>query len=530
MIHTYSRRSFLLTASALTIAACQREQQDAELPQSALQVSSKDRIGPAPDGLVFTNEDDEWTRIILDQFMEDPNNASLIPYVSNIEEGSTEAQKVAAARNADLAEPDPSKKTTYFKWQEDDALSFDYAHLVAMGDVVEQDPDWTPDDDYASSEFDRYTSMRPETFKVDGRVLRRLIDANYYAEGINSVHKDPFRDSRNENAEPPQDPEDWVIVALRGAEIVEGESGHNGFIKLREVYPNHRDFRSVFILWKPAETPDESDQLKALKGSTVPSELHMALSQSLSFDASMMPQGLHRRTLGETKLGTYMQTNTFLQQSPTPVIREINHNKDFFQVGESKWSPDLESRTVPSVGAHIHGAGWHGSKYRWQFSSAGCQTLPGWVTNGRVTPGSEYEELLTTLGIARAQNVPPPGSAFRTCKVHGKEPTNYNDDYCRTFPMVLTTGREVRLHAQGASLTAMRRIRIGSSCAENETDHPVRAAQTELGLSPRQVDGKFGALSMLALLRAQEDGTYDDPFADGVITPDFASKMQIELG
>ena len=256
----------------------------------------------------------------------------------------------------------------------------------------------------------------------------------------------------------------------------------------------------------------------------------MGLSQTLSsYKASMMPQGLHSRTLGETKLGKHMQTCTFLQQSVTPVIREENPENDCFELGISSWSPNPEGQAgyVPSVGAHIHGAGWNNSQYRWKFSSAGCQTLPGWVINGRTTANSEYDRFQRLLGIMPVNEDAPDGEESPSCNVHGKIPTNFNDKYCTVYPMVLLSGREARLHSEGARMSDMRRVRIGSSCEEGDTDHPIYALQRKLGVT---ADGDFGARSVMALIEAQAIDRFAIGLSpDGIITPDLAESMEVDL-
>ena len=169
------------------------------------------------------------------------------------------------------------------------------------------------------------------------------------------------------------------------------------------------------------------------------------------------------------------------------------------------------------MGAHIHAGYWDvrdGDRWRdwrWKFSSAGCQTVCGSVTNE--TSRRDISDFYTAMDIPEAELV---DGVFTS------------DKYGTVYPMVLLSGREARMHAEGAPMSAMRRIRFGSSVdAEADPEHPIVQIQEALGVT---ADGQFGGGSMLKLIDGQRDGSWMiGSAADGIMTPDLAATQLIEL-
>lgn len=457
-----------------------------------------DPTDPA-DALVITDDDRAMGELMVDLLREDPINAG-----GRIDENgvlvdaaplpgavmTSTATNIRLAKNAIAAEP--TKR--FFYWAEDDKNSFDYAHLVGMGDTVLSDD---------GSEIS--TARSDDPFDLTPDHIARMVSANYFDHKIDSYLS---RDARTEHR---------VVVALRGAQIVDEEDGENGFVRLRDIRPDHRRPRCVFIVWD--RSPElETPTLRAFTGSTVPSELYLAAYQAIGdgFESCMMPQGLHLRQVGN--MGKH--TNTLRQISATPVIREPSQNNDFYHVSNSKWDPDWSEgrpQKAPTlVGAHIHCAYWDNKSLPddyWFFSSRGCQTINGSVTN--TAKRGEIKDFYDAMNLPDA--------------VLLEDGTYGGEKYGTIYPMVLLTGTEARLHAKGAVLSEMRRVRIGSSVdKEVSPDHPI--LQLQAALNDPDPDGDFGGRSMLRLIEAQRSGSWSPGTKpDGIITPFLAGKQEIEL-
>ncbi len=485
MLKLTSRRIFLVS-SASTLAllgGCGSEQ-------------SEPTPGPVdPEGspeldIELTEETRELARMVLDEFLLDTENEQFSANVAPLPgpEGGSREDKIARAIALVARRPE----TKWFYWNESDADSFDYHHLVASGETIATEDGGEVSTGLVEDEFD----LTPE-------LLQNLIEANYFDY--------PISQALEEN----EDAANRVIVALRGAEIVNDGSGENAQITLRDRHPSHRDPNCVFISWHRKD--DEDDTLAVFKGSTVPSEMYLALYQSFDgtmYKSSMMPQGLHTRYVGNMNMSGGVHPNTLRQRSVCPVIREPSKDRDFFDLSHSIWDPDSSSRSARSVGAHIHAGYWDTRSqagWAWKFSSAGCQTICGSAKDDRKS--GDIARFYEAMDIPTAEN----GDDGFT-----------SDKYGTVYPMVLLTGREARMHAEGAPMSAMRRIRFGSSVdATAEPDHPIVQVQEALGVT---ADGQFGGGSMLKLIDVQRDGSWMiGSSADGVVTPDLVASQDIEL-
>lgn len=474
---TTSRRAFLITSSsALALAGCGPKENggggeiEAEAPE-----------------VVLTEEELELVEMMMTEFELDPANSQFDIRIAPIEGGETKTQKFALARRQ-LAR-DPDKR--WFYWPDDDFKTFDYFHIAAMGETIE---------DADGNEID--TGLTENEFEVTTDLLQSLVDANYFEHAITRALDDNDRaDNR-------------VIIALRGAEIVSDGQGDAPAITLKDKRPDHRNTNCVYVVWDRSEN---GAPLRVFEGSTVPSELYLALFQSFDgqmYRSSMMPQGFHLRVLGNMDVGKNVHPNTLRQQSICPVIREPDPERDFFDVNESAWDPNSTTGQTAYVGAHIHAAYWDArteAGWGWKFSSAGCQTICGSVSNDR--KGGAIVDFFEAMALPEVS----------------KESDEYTSEkYATTYPMVLLSGREARLHAAGAPMSKMRRIRFGSSVdGEANPDHPIVQIQQALGVT---ADGQFGPGSMLKLIEVQRGGTWQIGSApDGIVTPDLAASQDIEL-
>jgi len=433
--------------------------------------------------------------LMISEFKLDPVNRGLGNTTAPIIGGdNTRPGKIQAAR--DMIKGQPGYR--YFQWPDQDSETFDYGHIVQMGAEVQAD---------GGAKLN--TSLTADEFDVTPTLLRRMMAANFFDESLDVAHAGYAKAGRR------------VVVALRGAQIVSGADGKTGAIRLREARPNHREPLCVFIAWLRSED-GASDLVSAYSGSTVPSEIYLALHQTTpennNLRASMMPQGLHLRVVGNMNLPKTVHANTLRQHSRTPVIRERNRNNSSFKVGVSTWDPDVSGMTAEIVGAHIHAAFW-GNDPLWKYSSAGCQVINGVVTNN--VASGEIAEFYKAMDIPVATK--SDGGSYTSAK------------YGVVYPLALLSGREARLHAQGANLLAMRRVRIGSSVKivglSNEAKAAIPIAQIQNRLRVSQ-DGRFGPTGLLKLVELQADRQHHaNPFPDGVITPAFAQRVwQISLG
>lgn len=478
-----SRRGFLISSvsTLALIPGCSPSADEGAATPSAADADSEVELN-------LTEEERELVDMVLSEFEQDPGNEAFYNTVAPFEGGGSRKAKIVNGLRT--LRNDPGKR--WFYWAEDDLATFDYRHLVSMGASVTVDE---------TTEIE--TGLLADAFELTTNLLQTMVDANYFERAISTALTN---DSKAENR---------VIVALRGAEIVENGTGETGAIMLRDRRPDHRNLNCVFVVWNRAEEADTP--LQVFTGSTVPSEYYLALFQSFDgnmFRSCMVPQGFHVRYVGNMSVGRSIHPNTLRQRSACPVIREPSPQRDFFDVSTSVWDPSGPDGLARSVGAHIHAGYWDNKtdpNWVWKFSSAGCQTIQGRVSNDEKS--GDIEAFLSAIDLPRAE---PEDGVY----THEKYDTN--------FPMVLLSGREARMHAQGAPISAMRRIRFGSSVDASETpDHPIVKIQAALGVT---ADGQFGAGSMLKLIDVQRSGTWLIGTApDGVVTPELAATQDIEL-
>lgn len=483
MAQITTRRSFLVsTASTLAlVGGCSPGTDGSSETESV-------NAGPVEPEIELTEEDIELAEMIFTEFNQDPGNDQFTNTVAPFEGGGGRYDKIARAKRA-IAR-DPEKR--WFYWAEDDLDSFDYRHIVTMGATVTSDDGSTIE-----------TGLVQDPFELTTELLQKMMSANYFTHALDGALEENERAGNR------------VVVALRGAEIVEDGSGETGKIMLRETRPDHRNPLCTYIVWH--RDPATETPLQVFKGSTVPSEMYLALFQSFDgnmYKSSMVPQGFHLRYVGNMNVGRSVHPNTLRQKSVCPVIREPDPRRSYFDVNSSQWDPSSSSASARSVGAHIHAGYWENKSERgwvWKFSSAGCQTICGSVANERKS--GEIADFLSAMALPAAE----PQDGVYT-----------HEKYDTEFPLVILSGREARLHAQGAPLSAMRRIRFGSSVdGAANPDHPIVKFQEALGVT---ADGQFGAGSMLKLIEIQRAGTWQVGTApDGIVTPELAATQSIEL-
>ena len=314
------------------------------------------------------------------------------------------------------------------------------------------------------------------TFTLNHGVLQKLAQANGYDGRLAESAK--------------------VAFGLRGCQIVEAGSGPQPTVRLREARPNHVDRRCVIGVW------DRFNATVAVyEGSTVPSRIHLELhrAQPNQWPCHLLPQGLHEFVGGthlERAPAHLRQPGALLQAKACPVLRPRG---DLALTHQGSWDA-----AVRPIGNAIHASVYLTDFIK--FSSQGAQTVYGryWPQGRR--PTGPWAYFRAALGLEdvdlAAQNSPSDG---------------------QTFPYLLCTGREARLHATGArDPSPMRRVRYGTWGAHAEQ---AQTALRRLGLLKSPVDGKFGRDSMVALLALQKRRRQP---RDAVITPTLAQQLKLK--
>lgn len=404
---------------------------------------------------------------------------------------STRKESIRESR-IEIGQRDAQNLSRLFKWNNNDEDTIDYWHIVSMGETV------------PGTNGEVTTAISDETFVLTAGVLKRMASANFFPLDGSTANR--------------------VVFALRGCKFASeiAQFGADTFaesIELQETYPDHRDYNCVIGIWD-----QDSDQIAAFVGSTVPLELHAALYQRLlitspspgwTADTNMMPQGMHWKRV-DGMLGNRVP-QVLRQQSLTPVQRATTG--DFFSF-EANWDPNWDDPVYksgispnppapPMVYDHLHCC-FQPDDTLQKFSSQGCQTIRGSYTpHGNTRNGTAEWGLFQ--GLLGFSNPVKTGVTESGSNTYGS--AQDNDRY----RFMMLSGREARLHAQGADFEAMRRIRIGSKVAKTETgDTTIEKVQSFIGAG---ADGDFGPSSMLRLISFQRHHPGLDRKSDGVVTP-----------
>ncbi len=203
----------------------------------------------------------------------------------------------------------------------------------------------------------------PNTF-VHAESLRWLADRNAFSLGT----------------------EQFVIVGIRGASLVDAseDSGWQSNIRIALDEPDHKSMRCLIGVWDR-----ENNKVRLFKASTVPEVSYMWLQATLASSANMLPTGLYRYSVGTHNASSSrvpqvgalrLQGYNFHGRSHTDknifVLRTLNDLS--YSIGDKT---ELWDICVPfdNIHAGIFGEATQylvGAKNQ-QFSSAGCQVLPG---------------------------------------------------------------------------------------------------------------------------------------------------------
>lgn len=322
-------------------------------------------------------------------------------------------------------------------WPNDDGESPDYRHI-------------------AGSLFGR--ELSGAEFNVTPDVIERLAEANGFS---------------------PRPLDGKYIVALRGAVIVDKSRISNvEQLRLRDVRPDHKDFRSVIVIFDTA-----ARTMTAFQGSTVPNGKLMeatflpALRErvgigiaNLSVRSNLLPTGLYAYVVGAHSGGRYQ--GVLRQDYGTAGVAVRRSFNDRSYALDDEWD-------VAPVFDNIHPS-FSGDKSK--FSSAGSITIPGNIKRDTGQHIGEWANFRTALGLLA------PGSGD-----HGKK-----------VDMMLVTGLDAavtaKLVAQGTEVSAEDRSIYLERIRQGSRGDRVKKLQTALG---REATGSMDGDTVKALADLQ---------------------------
>lgn len=282
-----------------------------------------------------------------------------------------------------------------------------------------------------------------------------------------------------------------VLFGLRGCAPAGAVGQWGPGIELREARPDHRTPGCVIGVWdRPAGT------LIAWAGSTLPNADWMRRQAEAPGQrvANMLGLGLHAFVAGpHAPDGRPVEEGAFqLDRTVTvPVWRSPDAA-----------GYDLSCRfDVCAPQDNIHAAGWPGDGI--EFSSAGCQTLPGRHLPP-ADPTGDYAAFRVAAGLSPSPDLAETGIAF---------------DY------LLATGRHARLVAGRGADPALARLVPGSS------GHEVRQLQDAFLERGLLEDHGFtaGVLNGLTTQAIHGWQAASGRTADGILRPDEAAALGFAL-
>ena len=282
--------------------------------------------------------------------------------------------------------------------------------------------------------------------------------------------------------------QDEVLFALRGCQFAsDASTGWTDSISLSEAVPDHKNARCIVGVWKRS-----TGRFRLFKGSTVPNWTLMERYRQGGDHANMLPTGRYLFAVGTHRPGTPGEIRgAFLEHGDFVVFRTLNDLE--YAIGDRWDSGDF--------GDNIHPARLDGGAHPPFFSSAGCQTIPGNVRDGRHI--GEWADFRAAAGLTAAS----PGS-----------------ENGRRFVYAMLTGRDARLIAQGRPDSALMRLRFGSSGAD------VTALQLGLasaGLLRAKSSGSLDAATKMAYIAWQT--ARDARTTDGVVTPSDGASLGFDM-
>lgn len=276
--------------------------------------------------------------------------------------------------------------------------------------------------------------------------------------------------------------QDEVLFGLRGCRLINGTStAFVDTVQLSEDVPDHRGLHCVLGIWRQS-----SNEVAVYAGSTVPNWVQMQSQRRRGGRrANMLLTGFYEYTVGVHRgrhvnvIGAFrLQNNVIVLRSNDDLKYEVT---DFFE--------------LHTPADNIHPAF---SPPGADFSSAGCQTIPGRFANN--THYGAWASFRNSAGLA-ADPQSGMGNKYR---------------------YMLLTGREARLVANDDE--NIPRLRFGSSGSD------VAALQQGLrraGIYTGAIDSEIGGATSLAFINWQQNE--DNQKADGIVTPELGEQLGFDM-
>jgi hypothetical protein len=284
-----------------------------------------------------------------------------------------------------------------------------------------------------------------------------------------------------------------ILFGLRGCGLADAaEAGaRRDTVRLAEARPDHRVPRCVLGLWDRV-----AGQVTVWPGSTVPNA-HYMHRQAAAPDrriANMLAPGMHPYVVGpHAPDGRPVEEGAFQldRTVEVPVWRSLDAA-----------GYDLACRfDICAPEDNLHAAGWPGDGI--EFSSAGCQTLPGRHLPP-ADPTGDYAAFRQAAGLSPTPDLTETGLAF---------------DY------LLVAGRHLRLVAEQGAAPGLARLLPGSS------GHEVRLLQDALVGQGRIADWGFtaGVFNGFTAKAVYDWQASRGRIADGVLRPEEAELLGFAL-
>ncbi len=296
--------------------------------------------------------------------------------------------------------------------------------------------------------------------------------------------------------------ENRVVFGLRGCTLDANVTTFSTKVTVREIEPNHIDSRCVIGVWDRA-----AGRLVALQASTVPNWEYMEkYRQNRAKKANLLPSGRYLMTVG-THRPKRENAKGELVDNPKRVQGALRNDQnvvvlrsedDLGYTTKDTWDETVANDNIHAAIVKVNATGTTPD-----FSSAGCQTVPG--TSEGDTPAGTWSEFRTALGLDNAKPTKDDGTKFA---------------------YLLLSGREARCIVAAPASTALARLRFGS---KSDEVRQLQEALTKHGKKyyKGKADGEFGAGTAMAFIKYQKDR--DAGAADGIVTPTDATALGLTL-
>jgi hypothetical protein len=301
----------------------------------------------------------------------------------------------------------------------------------------------------------------PDRFELDGKAVRRLLEANSYAPTTRSGA---------------------IAIALRGAQLVDPhEQEMQKRIALEVTRPNHREFRCVLGFYFP-----DKDRVTLYTGSTVPCRKAIHGFANGGDRSNMLPTGMY---------SYYIWRHKTLK----PALRLSAGNGSTAELEGGAWATVLRSdndtifgtkdkfdRSQPFDNVHCAYFISENASLGAAFSSWGCLTI-----RGTKAPSHQWAKFQATLaGIGNTSRV----------------------------DLMLATGKEAALAAEGKT-GPLRALRQGSQGDD------VQRLQKALGMRASGYFGALTADRLTGAERRANEAAGLGPTATGILTPEIAARL-----